>query len=285
MRYSPKYSPRSILITWGVLVAAAVRAREAAAQDTTSRATAGATVPTSSDTANPPHRPHMATATRLATDTAAARVQQYLMNPHGEVDGLLLQNGTQVKFPPHMGEAVVAAIRPNDAVRVRGEAGYNVPVIHAYSIENARSGKTLVDSGPMPGRRRAPPPLREQSMSKMSAEGRIAAPLYAPRGEVEGVVLDDKTIVRIAPPAAREFSTLLQKGQRLHATGYGTSNKYGRVLEAEAIGAPGQALTAIYNPGPRRPHHGPDDDSRQDPHRGPAGPQEGAGAPPPPARP
>ena len=35
-----------------------------------------------------------------APPSVAGRVQQYLLTPHGEVDGLLLADSTVVKFPP-----------------------------------------------------------------------------------------------------------------------------------------------------------------------------------------
>src|SRR6266852_9938369 len=47
-------------------------------------------------------------------------VRQYLMNPEGEVDGLLLNDGTQVHFPPHMAIELVSAIKLNDPVNVQG---------------------------------------------------------------------------------------------------------------------------------------------------------------------
>ncbi|QLE42028.1 hypothetical protein FD723_17455 [Nostoc sp. C052] len=52
-------------------------------------------------------------------------VQQYLLNPEGRVDGLLLKNGLQVKFPPHVGEQLVIMIQGNDKVQVQGFGSRN----------------------------------------------------------------------------------------------------------------------------------------------------------------
>ena len=49
-----------------------------------------------------------------SSPVAQGTVGQYLLNPHGEVDGLLLSDGTQVHFPPHMGDELVAAVKPQD---------------------------------------------------------------------------------------------------------------------------------------------------------------------------
>ena len=47
-------------------------------------------------------------------------VSQYLMNPDGLVDGLLLSDNTIVRFPPHMSQQLVQAVKPQDSVRVDG---------------------------------------------------------------------------------------------------------------------------------------------------------------------
>jgi hypothetical protein len=38
------------------------------------------------------------------------------LTPRGEVDGLILNDGTEVKLPPHLTGQIVFAIRPGDAV-------------------------------------------------------------------------------------------------------------------------------------------------------------------------
>lgn len=51
------------------------------------------------------------------------RVEHYLLNPRGAVDGLLLDNGLQVKFPPHLGDSVSRVVERGDRVRVTGVPG------------------------------------------------------------------------------------------------------------------------------------------------------------------
>jgi hypothetical protein len=43
------------------------------------------------------------------------------MNPHGEVDGLLLNDGTQINFPPHMTDELVGAVKPGQQVGIQGD--------------------------------------------------------------------------------------------------------------------------------------------------------------------
>src|SRR5712675_2859134 len=47
-------------------------------------------------------------------------VRQYTLTPRGDVDGLILSDGTEVKLPPHLTGQVVFAIRPGDQVSIRG---------------------------------------------------------------------------------------------------------------------------------------------------------------------
>ena len=54
------------------------------------------------------------------TPTVSGTVQQYLLTPHGEVEGLLLTDGTIVRFPPHLSAALASTVKPGDAVTVAG---------------------------------------------------------------------------------------------------------------------------------------------------------------------
>jgi hypothetical protein len=75
-------------------------------------------------------------------------VRQFTLSPRGSVDGLILQDGTEVNFPPHLGTQVVFAIKPGDAVSIRGLRARMTPLIDAASIRNEATGTTIVDMGP-----------------------------------------------------------------------------------------------------------------------------------------
>src|SRR5947208_1217824 len=49
-----------------------------------------------------------------------AALKRFVINPHGEVDGLLFEDGTLAKFPSHMGAELTAAVKPGDQVSLRG---------------------------------------------------------------------------------------------------------------------------------------------------------------------
>lgn len=87
-------------------------------------------------------------------------------------------------------------------------------------------------------------------MVERHADGIVRILLYGPRGEVNGAVLEDRSIVRVPPHAAYQLRSLLQVGQPISVVGYGVENEYGRVIEASSIGAPGKPMTLMSDPGP-----------------------------------
>jgi hypothetical protein len=64
--------------------------------------------------------PFSTEAMQRAPPIATGAIRRFLINPHGEVDGFLLADGTLVKFPPHMAGELTAAVKIGDTVSVRG---------------------------------------------------------------------------------------------------------------------------------------------------------------------
>lgn len=105
------------------------------------------------------------------TSAVAGTVKQYLMNPYGEVDGLLLNDATQIHFPPHMASALVADIQPGDQVTVEGDRQEGTPMIRGHAITNKRIDRTVVAHDPSRKDHPRPPHLRRLSLSAMEASG------------------------------------------------------------------------------------------------------------------
>jgi hypothetical protein len=57
--------------------------------------------------------------------------------------------------------------------------------------------------------------------------------LTGPRGEVNGAILADDTIVRIPPHLAEKQK--LEVGKELTASGFGTQNAFGRVVQVTKL--------------------------------------------------
>src|SRR3954447_4663312 len=138
-------------------------------------------------------------------------VKQYTLTLRGEVDGLILNDGTEVKLPPHLTGQIVFAIRPGDAVTIRGLKAFALPLVDAASVTNDATGATVIDNVPPAG------PNRWAAQQIIS--GRIAAPLHGKRGEVNGALFDNGTILRLPPPEAERLQGSLQPGQTVAVRG------------------------------------------------------------------
>lgn len=177
-----------------------------------------------------------------ATEARAARL---LVNPLGEVDGILLDTGTIVTFPAHMGDELASTVKPGDIVAVKGYP--EAPAqIKGYVVTSTTSNRT-VQTLPKPrGGIGMPKFLRNLGLKNMTAQGEVRHMRFG-KGGPNGVILADGTIVRFKREALYRFGALLQIGQRITATGYGSENQFGRALEATAIGAEGQPAQPLYS--------------------------------------
>ena len=169
-------------------------------------------------------------------------VSQYLMNPDGLVDGLLLSNNTIVRFPPHMSQQLVRAVKPQASIRVDGFFEFQGKM-QATTITNANSQQSVVDTPPSP--QNPPPAPNPYARQPMSVSGIIKALTYAPRGEIDGAVLDNGTIVHVPPPVGMQYASLFRVGAPLAAGGYGTTNAYGRSMEATVIGPSASQMQTV----------------------------------------
>jgi len=85
--------------------------------------------------------------------------------------------------------------------------------------------------------------------------------LHGPRGDVNGALLEDGTILRLPPPEAYRFTNLLQPGQTVVAAGTEIVTAIGKVMEAQQIGASRDQLSLV-KPRPERRPPPPGPDSR-----------------------
>jgi hypothetical protein len=180
-----------------------------------------------------------------AAPVVAGSVRRFLVNPHGEVDGLLLADGTIVKFRPHMGAELIAVVKANDAISVRG---YREPsaAVKAIVVVNEGTRQQVVERPPGPDIAKMPKHLRFAALSRLKVMGKIERQMRGKKGEVNGVLLSDGTVVRFPPHVAFDFAVLLQPGLVIAAEGLGTENAYGRGLEATAMGPSPEALRPFY---------------------------------------
>ncbi len=80
-------------------------------------------------------------------------------------------------------------------------------------------------------------------------------PLHGPRGELNGALLEDGTILRLPPPEAERLAALLMPGQMVVARGGRLTTPMGRVVDVQAIGPSEVQLNVVERPAP--PRRGP----------------------------
>lgn len=164
-------------------------------------------------------------------------VRAFALTPAGDIEGIILTNGTEIHLPPHLTEQVAAAVRPGETVAARGW-NVGIPNFVVATALTGQRGQSVVDQGPPPPGTRPPPPPPGQptpGAQMATVQGRILQVLHGPRGDVNGAILDDGTTLKLPPPSALQFATLLQPGQPVVTQGWSLSNSYGRVVDVQSI--------------------------------------------------
>ncbi|NMF63230.1 hypothetical protein [Brasilonema octagenarum] len=184
-------------------------------------------------TSQPPDSPPVPLDNNATTLTG--KIQQYLLNPEGRVDGLLLNNGLQVKVPPHLNRNLVAQVSLGTEISVTGKTGVSTSFgqeIKAREITNRQTQQTITNKAIAD----APPPAPTPTdYSSLSAEGKAQKWLVGHRGEINGVILSSGVQVKFPPHIGNQLVDTAQVGDKVQVQGFGTRNKYGEVIKATTL--------------------------------------------------
>jgi len=184
-------------------------------------------------------------------------VQRFTLTPIGELDGVILADGTEVHLPPRLTTQLANAVRIGDTVVVQGYRSPYASLVVATSITDSNTGQAVVDNGPPPPGSRPPPPppgVPAPGAQQMTVQGKVQMPLYGPAGDINGALLDDGTIVRIGPREAYQVAFWLSPGQPLAVQGWRLTTTYGNVVDAQAVGPTTGQLVQV---APLIPPYGP----------------------------
>lgn len=195
-------------------------------------------------------------------------VAQYDLTPRGDVDGVILQDGTEVHMPPHLSTELAALVRPGSAITIHGLRARSLPLVQAMSITDDASGHTVTDTGPggappppPPGGPHGGPPGGPRDEGRpLDAQGTVKMQLHGPRGDLNGVLLDNGTMIHMPPPEAARLAADLAVGKTVAASGFGTQNSLGTSIAARRLGATADAMAPLAvppPPPPGGPHGGP----------------------------
>jgi hypothetical protein len=157
------------------------------------------------------------------------RVLHFLLNPHGELDGLILSRNRVVHFPPHMSQAVARNLKLGDQIKVRALRPRGAPIFAAVSITGP-NGKEIIDEGPREHKKNVPRQGKELTIA-----GTVTHSIHGPKGELRGAFLDTGVSLRVPAHAAGELVNYLAVGARVEATGTNIKNKFGSVVDVAEI--------------------------------------------------
>jgi hypothetical protein len=186
-------------------------------------------------------------------------VKAFTMTPVGDLEGIILTDGTEVHVPPHLSTQLGAAVHPSEAVRVRGWRT-NVPNFVVATALTGQGGQSVVDQGPPPPGMMPPPTPPGQpapGAQQATVQGRVQQLLHGPAGDVNGAFLDDGTILKLPPPAAWQASSVLQPGKSISAQGWVLSNSYGRVADVQSVSGDSAQMSQAAPPAPNGPGMAP----------------------------
>jgi len=136
-------------------------------------------------------------------------------------------------------------VKPGDTVTAIGFLGPVTPqgrAVKALTITNAVTGQTLVDQPPTS--RPLPPDQRGLTRTSLTVSGTVAHVLVNDYGDVDGLVLSTGEEVKFRPPNGAAVVMLLgqQPGATVQASGYGTRNAFGTVVDADALTVGSQTI-------------------------------------------
>jgi hypothetical protein len=165
-------------------------------------------------------------------------VERFLVNPDGNADGMILGNGVEVYFAPHLSTAVLTCVQVGDRITVYGVLPMAEPMIAAVIIE-AANGTRIEDHGPptrkLPGTV-ADHRIKGCERSRLEVEALVRRTLHGPDGEPRGVLLDDGTTVVLPVHRGEDLSALLSPASWLTVRGAGLVTEMGKAIRADEIG-------------------------------------------------
>jgi hypothetical protein len=118
-----------------------------------------------------------------------------------------------VRFPRHLGQALMAAAKAGSAVTITGFRSPDPqgrPTLHLVSL--SANGQTVRDTPPT---RPATPPTDETT----SVRGTVQRLAQGPNGRTNTLVLNDGTLLHLSPAAAEQLAEKLKVGATVAATG------------------------------------------------------------------
>jgi hypothetical protein len=174
----------------------------------------------------------------MTAQMTSGKVKAFVKNDKGDVDGMSLDNGALIHFPPHLATSITRQVQVGDGIEVRGHE-HTLPTgdaaIEAKQIEVNGQVITIEE----PRRPRGPKPPRgprHMAESSMTAKGKVSEFHVNRHGDVDGFLLSDGTEVKLPPHQAGDLEALVQVGSQVWIEGRRHETPHGDIhLHADQI--------------------------------------------------
>jgi len=161
----------------------------------------------------PPHIPGPAGLTQLVS--LEGRITNYTANDRYEYDTFALSTGDKtitVKFPAPLAAELMKAAPKGASATISGNYDES-PEGTIFRMYSLKKGSNVITDAPLPVDM-TPPADKMQDFS-----GTISDINHDPRGMINSVILNGKTIVSLPPPAVEQLAQYLKTGVSLSGTG------------------------------------------------------------------
>ncbi|WP_428308472.1 OB-fold nucleic acid binding domain-containing protein [Lacipirellula sp.] len=194
-------------------------------------------------------------------------IAEFVENDHGDVDGVRLENGELIHFPPHIGAVVTEAVQVGDEITIRGHEATLPRGERIFEAENIASQDVSIDVVPPRGQS----PRSPEEESRMHAAGTVSELSVNPHDDVDGFTLGDGTVVKFPPHQSAALAALVTVGTKVDVRGRRHETPRGDVhLHADRITATDSGKSLERS----KPHDRPLPPPHGGPH-GHAGPEVG----------
>ena len=185
--------------------------------------------------------------------TVEGRVRAYTTAPGGELDGVVLDDGTRVHFPPHAGGRLLPVLQRGQTIRVvgwdqRGPEGERLEARTITSIDSGETVEVVSVARPERASRQAPPrgavppggtpagaPAGLTSAQIATIEGRVVGYTTGAGGEMDGLLLDGGARVHFPSHAGAALLPIVPRGERVRVLGWEATGPEGPVIEASKV--------------------------------------------------
>jgi hypothetical protein len=179
--------------------------------------------PAAEDHASPPPPPP-----RAAVGTPATRdgeITRVIRTPRGDVDGLLLDDGTVVRVPPH----VFGVQAPGVGARVHAQGALIGATLRADALAVARTKVNMAPPTTPPA-----PPDEAPQLATLDESGTIELIVRNAEGMPDALLLVDGSTIVVGPPLFSAASEL-RPGVQIRARGEGGRYPDGVAIHARTL--------------------------------------------------